>query len=78
MVLGQPNTKCPHGVYKAGQATAQYCSFCNPASASAFSSTRTKHLTVQLNPEVDNDLDVDEILDAAEFIQLTPGQRMSA
>lgn len=32
-VLGTPNTKCPHGIFLAGEATARYCSFCNPASA---------------------------------------------
>ena len=31
MVLGKPNTKCEHGVFKAGEAVARYCSFCNPA-----------------------------------------------
>lgn len=32
-VLGEPTTKCPHGVFKAGEPVARYCSFCNPASA---------------------------------------------
>ncbi|VVB51641.1 Uncharacterised protein [uncultured archaeon] len=33
MVIGVPNTKCPHGVFLAGEPVARYCSFCNPASA---------------------------------------------
>lgn len=30
MVLGTPNNKCPHGIFKGNEPTARYCSFCNP------------------------------------------------
>lgn len=74
MVLGTPTTKCPHGVFKAGQATAEYCSFCNPRSAF---STPSHPVTIEMAETEVEDTEF-EMLDCAEFMDRPAGERLAA
>lgn len=52
MVLGIVNTKCPHGVFKAGEPVAKYCTFCNPAFADGMRSGKSVPVVAELDEEV--------------------------
>lgn len=69
MVLGKPNTKCPHGVFKAGESTARYCSFCNPTlSLSAVVTKESFHAIPEAEAE-------DEmVLDCYQFMEQQRGR----
>lgn len=70
MVLGQPNNKCPHGVYLAGEATAKYCGFCNPTSLNTVATCAAHNV-----PEVE---EREETLDCFEFMNQGAGRRLAA
>jgi hypothetical protein len=67
-VLGKPNTKCPHGVFKAGEPIARYCTFCNPAFARGVGGSE--------EPIEEVETEEPEVLDAAEFMAQEMGQRL--
>jgi hypothetical protein len=68
LVLGKPQNKCPHGIFKAGEPTARYCSFCNPnLSAAARPAGRTI-------PEVMEERE--DVLDVFQFINQRAGRRL--
>ncbi len=62
MILGKPNTKCPHGIFKAGEAVARYCSFCNPQMALAAVHGVSGGVGKEVEPE-------EEIVDCLTFIE---------
>lgn len=63
--------KCPHGIYKAGETVARYCTLCNPAGLN--------DRTLRGGPRVVNKRgdDHERLLDAAEFMALPPSARIA-
>lgn len=62
MILGKPDTKCPHGVFKAGEAVAKYCSFCNPDLTLA----KARGVSGGVGKEVEVE---EEVLDVVKFME---------
>lgn len=69
MVLGKPNTKCPHGIFKGGESTARYCSFCNPTMTLSAVVSRTHAI-----PDVE--VESEDVLDCYQFIEQDAGRRI--
>ena len=63
--------KCQHGIYKAGESIARYCTLCNPAGLN--------DRTLRGGPRIPakRGADQERLLDAAEFMTLPPGARIA-
>ena len=72
-VLGTPTSKCVHGVFKAGEPIAKYCSFCNPESALQFHRNPRPLTITAAKSEVEDEV----VLDCCEFQNLNVGQRLA-